>query len=56
VSESVELVGELENCWDSVVLSCSYEKLVAEAGDSSGTRGRGTFAVGRRYQATPIEG
>jgi hypothetical protein len=31
------------------------EKLVAEVGDSSGTRGRGTSAVRSRYQATVSE-
>jgi hypothetical protein len=32
------------------------EKVVAEAGNSSGTtRGRGTIAVGSRYRATAIE-
>jgi hypothetical protein len=31
------------------------EKLVAEAGDSSGTRVRGSSAVENRYQATANE-
>jgi hypothetical protein len=30
-------VSELEVCWGSVVVSCCCEKLVLEAGDSSGT-------------------
>jgi hypothetical protein len=34
------LDGELENRCGSVVVSCCWEKLVAEAGDSSGTHGR----------------
>jgi hypothetical protein len=32
------------------------EKLVAEAGENSGIRGRRTSAVGSRYQATASEG
>jgi hypothetical protein len=34
---------------------CRGEKLVAEAGDSSGTRGRGTSALESRYQETASE-
>jgi hypothetical protein len=36
-------------------VSCCCEKLVAEAGDRSGTRGRGPSAVGSRYRATASE-
>jgi hypothetical protein len=36
-------------------VSCCYENLVAEAGDSSGPRGRGTSAIGSRYRATASE-
>jgi hypothetical protein len=32
------------------------EKLVAEAGDSSGTQRKGKSDVGRSYQATAVEG
>jgi hypothetical protein len=50
------LVGELEDCCGSVVVSCCSVKLVAEAGDSSGTQcGGGNSAVGSRYQTTAIE-
>jgi hypothetical protein len=31
------------------------EKLVAEAGDSSGAQRKGTFGFGSRYQATASE-
>jgi hypothetical protein len=34
-------VSELDTCWGSVVVSCCCEKLVAEAGDSSGTQRKG---------------
>jgi hypothetical protein len=33
---SKELVGELEGCCGSVVVSCCCEKLVAEAGEQFG--------------------
>jgi hypothetical protein len=36
-------------------VSCCCSKVVAEAGDSSELRGRGTFAVGSRYKATASE-
>jgi hypothetical protein len=34
----VESVGELDNRWVVVIVSCYCEKLVDEAGDSSGTQ------------------
>lgn len=36
-------------------MSCCRQKLVAEAGDSSGAQGRETSAIGCRYQATSSE-
>jgi hypothetical protein len=35
------LMSELEDCCGSVVVNCYCEKLVAEAGDSSGTQKKG---------------
>jgi hypothetical protein len=54
VSEQLvgELVSEWDNSWGTVVVICCCEKLVAEAGDNSGPRGRGTSAVGSRYKKT----
>jgi hypothetical protein len=48
------LVSELDTRWSLVAVSCCCEKLVAEAGDSwdRERRGRGTSAVGSRYQKT----
>jgi hypothetical protein len=43
-------VSELDNRWGSVIVSCCFEKLVTEAGSSSGT-----FAIVSRYQATAAE-
>jgi hypothetical protein len=55
VSQSVsQSVGQLDNHWGLVVSCCCY-KLVAEAWDSSGTRRKGTSAVGSSYQATASE-
>jgi hypothetical protein len=36
-------------------MGCCCDKLVAEAGDSSGTQRKVTFAVGSRYRATASE-
>jgi hypothetical protein len=36
-------------------VSCCCEKLVAEAGDSSGTQKKGMSAVESRYRATASE-
>jgi hypothetical protein len=38
---SEELVGELDNQWGSVIVSCCSYKLAAEARDSSGTQRKG---------------
>jgi hypothetical protein len=37
-------------------VSCCYEKLVAEAGDSSGTQRKGNVHIESRYRATASEG
>jgi hypothetical protein len=51
---SEELVGELaslsENC-SSVIVSCCFETLVAEAGNSLGTQRKGNVSMDSRYQA-----
>jgi hypothetical protein len=51
VSQSVseDLVSELEDCCYAVV-SCRYEKLVAETRKSYGDQEKWTSAVGSRYQ------
>jgi hypothetical protein len=36
-----QLGGDLDSRWGSVVVSCCCEKLVDEAGDSSGTHRKG---------------
>jgi hypothetical protein len=46
-------VSELEDCWGSVVVSCCCEKLVDEAGDSSGTQRKRTI---RRWKPLPSNG
>jgi hypothetical protein len=46
---------ELDNLWVSAVVSCCCEKLVAEAGDSSGTQRKGNVRRCSRYQATASE-
>jgi hypothetical protein len=38
-------VSEIEDYCRSVVVSCCCEKLVAEAGDSSGTQRKGNFRL-----------
>jgi hypothetical protein len=37
----VRSCSELDNCWGSVIVSFCCEKLVAEAGDRSGTQRKG---------------
>jgi hypothetical protein len=44
-------VSKLEDCCGSFVASCCCEKLVAEAGDSSGTQRKGNVHHWSRYQA-----
>jgi hypothetical protein len=51
-SDSELLLSRLSQLRDAVVRS---EKLVAEAGDSTGTQGKGMSVVERRYQATVSE-
>jgi hypothetical protein len=46
-------VSKLQNCYGSVVVSCCCEKLVAEAGESSGTKGKGNV---RRWRPPPSNG
>jgi hypothetical protein len=46
-------VSELEYCWCSVFVSCCCKKLVAEAGDSSGTQRMGNI---RRWKPLPSNG
>jgi hypothetical protein len=48
-------VSELENYWGSVSVGCSCEKLVAEAGESSGTQRKVNICIGSCYQATSSE-
>jgi hypothetical protein len=50
-----QLMSELKNWWDTVMMSCSCEKLVAEARDSSGTQGKGNILCSSRYQAMDNE-
>jgi hypothetical protein len=47
---SGELVGEIEDCCGSVVVSCCSEKLAAEAGYNSGTQRKGNV---RRWKPLP---
>jgi hypothetical protein len=55
VSEGLvdELVSEIEDCCNSIVVSCYFEKLVAEAGDISVTKSKGNV---RRWKPTPSNG
>jgi hypothetical protein len=46
----VELVDELVNCCDTVVV-----KLVAEAGDTSGTQRKRDINSWKHYQATAMK-
>jgi hypothetical protein len=39
------LVSELENCCGSVLVNCCCKKLVAEAGESSGTQRKGNIRL-----------
>jgi hypothetical protein len=55
VSLLVSKVLKLDKFWGSAVVSRSYEKMVAESGDSSVIQGTGKSAVGRRYRATASE-
>jgi hypothetical protein len=50
-----ELVSELDNRLGSVVVSCYYEELVAEARDNLEPRGRAMSFIGSSYQATASE-
>jgi hypothetical protein len=47
------LVSELEDCWGTVVVNCCCYKLVAEAGDSSGTQSKGNV---RCWKLLPSNG
>jgi hypothetical protein len=48
-----ELVGELDNRWGSVVVSCCCQKLLTETGESSGTQRKGNV---RRCKPLPSNG
>jgi hypothetical protein len=48
-------VSELEDCCNSVIVSCYCEKLVAEARDRLGTKSKGNVAVGSRYLSMASE-
>jgi hypothetical protein len=48
-------VSELDNHWGLVLVSCCCEKPVAEAVTFRQHRGRGTYEVESRYQATASE-
>jgi hypothetical protein len=48
-------VSELEDCWGSVIVSCCCEKLVGEAGESSGTQRKGNFLLWKPLSSNDSE-
>jgi hypothetical protein len=53
--DSVGRFTESDNSWSSVTVSCCCEKLVTETRNRSGSKRKGTSAVGSRYQAVTSE-